>query len=33
MKPADLDTLCPDWRDREAFLSGPGDMLDAMVAH
>ena len=33
MTPADLDTLCPDWREREAFLSGPGDMLDAMVEH
>src|SRR3954451_918219 len=29
MGPGDLDDLCPDWRDREAFLSGPGDMLDA----
>ncbi|HEX3173350.1 MAG TPA: ferredoxin reductase [Solirubrobacterales bacterium] len=28
--PADLDDLCPDWRDRHAFLSGPGEMLDAM---
>jgi ferredoxin-NADP reductase len=31
--PADLDTLCPDWRERDAFLSGPGDMLDAMREH
>ena len=31
--PVDLDRLCPDWREREAFLSGPGDMLDAMKAH
>jgi ferredoxin-NADP reductase len=31
--PVDLDRLCPDWREREAFLSGPGDMLDAMMAH
>jgi stearoyl-CoA 9-desaturase NADPH oxidoreductase len=30
MKPADLDGLCPDWREREAFASGPGDMLDAL---
>ena len=29
MTPADLDELCPDWREREAFLSGPGEMLDA----
>jgi stearoyl-CoA 9-desaturase NADPH oxidoreductase len=28
--PADLDRLCPDWRERHAFLSGPGEMLDAM---
>ena len=28
--PQDLDRLCPDWREREAFLSGPADMLDAM---
>jgi ferredoxin-NADP reductase len=33
MGPADLDELCPDWREREAFLSGPGDMLDAMKDH
>jgi ferredoxin-NADP reductase len=31
--PGDLDRLCPDWRDREAFLSGPAGMLDAMTAH
>ncbi len=28
--PADLDRLCPDWRERHAFLSGPAAMLDAM---
>jgi ferredoxin-NADP reductase len=28
--PADLDLLCPDWRERHAFLSGPAAMLDAM---
>jgi stearoyl-CoA 9-desaturase NADPH oxidoreductase len=33
MSPADLDTLCPDWREREAFVSGPGEMLDAMSDH
>jgi ferredoxin-NADP reductase len=27
----DLDELCPDWRERHAFLSGPAAMLDAMV--
>jgi ferredoxin-NADP reductase len=31
--PADLDTLCPDWRERHAFLSGPAEMLDAMSDH
>jgi ferredoxin-NADP reductase len=30
MTPEHLDELCPDWREREAFLSGPGDMLDAL---
>jgi stearoyl-CoA 9-desaturase NADPH oxidoreductase len=33
MKPADLDELCPDWRERETFASGPGDMLDALSEH
>lgn len=33
MAPSDLDRLCPDWRDREAFVSGPGDMLDALTEH
>ncbi len=31
--PDDLDRLCRDWRDRETFLSGPADMLDAMTEH
>jgi ferredoxin-NADP reductase len=30
LKPEDLEEICPDWRDRETFLSGPSDMLDAM---
>jgi stearoyl-CoA 9-desaturase NADPH oxidoreductase len=30
MKPENLDELCPDWRERETFASGPGDMLDAL---
>jgi ferredoxin-NADP reductase len=30
---ADLDHLCPDWRQRHAFVSGPGEMLDALVQH
>jgi len=31
--PADLERLCPDWRGRETFLSGPPDMLAAMSEH
>ena len=30
MSPGDLDELCPDWREREAFCSGPGELLDAL---
>jgi len=26
--PADLDTLCPDWRQRAAYACGPADFLD-----
>jgi ferredoxin-NADP reductase len=33
LTPDDLDVLCPDWREREAFVSGPGPMLDAFSAH
>ena len=33
MTPQDLDTLCPDWRERETFLSGPAELIDALVAH
>ena len=33
MGPADLDELCPDWRERESFLSGPAELLDAMDEH
>jgi stearoyl-CoA 9-desaturase NADPH oxidoreductase len=33
MKPSDLDELCPDWRERETFLSGPGELIDALIAH
>jgi ferredoxin len=33
MSAQDLDDLCPDWREREAFVSGPGPMLDALTAH
>ncbi len=27
--PADLETLCPDWRDRAAYACGPAEFLDA----
>jgi ferredoxin-NADP reductase len=33
MSPADLDEVCPDWREREAFCSGPGELLDALIEH
>ena len=33
MGPPDLDRLCPDWQDRQAYVSGPGDMLDAFTEH
>src|SRR5262249_15568756 len=31
--PSDLDEVCPDWRERETFCSGPGEMLDALIEH
>jgi stearoyl-CoA 9-desaturase NADPH oxidoreductase len=31
--PRDLERLCPDWRERVAFMSGPGDMLDAFTEY
>ncbi len=33
LKPEHLDELCPDWSERETFLSGPSEMLDAMLEH
>jgi len=33
IEPRDLDRLCPDWREREAYLSGPSEMLDAFSEH
>jgi stearoyl-CoA 9-desaturase NADPH oxidoreductase len=33
MGPGDLDRLCPDWRERETYISGPNDMLDAFNDH
>jgi ferredoxin-NADP reductase len=29
--PPDLDELCSDWRERETFLSGPEEMIDAFT--
>lgn len=31
--PSHLDRLCPDWQERAAFASGPGEMLDALSDH
>jgi stearoyl-CoA 9-desaturase NADPH oxidoreductase len=33
MGPTDLDRLCPDWRERDVYISGPNDMLDAFTEH
>src|ERR1700758_4450932 len=33
MGPEDLDRLCPDWREREVYISGPNEMLDAFTEH
>lgn len=33
LEPDQLDELCGDWRDREAFCSGPGELLDALIEH
>ena len=30
---ADLDDLCPDWKDRETWACGPAPMLDAIEEH
>ena len=30
---ADLDQICPDWRERETWACGPGPMLDAISEH
>ncbi|WP_395693977.1 ferredoxin reductase [Nocardioides sp.] len=30
---ADLDTICPDWRERETYACGPAPMLDAITEH
>ncbi|HVD40719.1 MAG TPA: ferredoxin reductase [Solirubrobacterales bacterium] len=31
--PAHLDEICPDWRQRRTYASGPGEMLDDLVQH
>src|SRR3954454_17336020 len=31
--PAHLDEICPDWRERHTYASGPGEMLDDLVRH
>ncbi|WP_156757178.1 ferredoxin reductase [Actinokineospora pegani] len=31
--PASLDERCPDWRERQVFLSGPRKMIDAVTGH
>ncbi len=33
LAPTDLDRICPDWRERQAFASGPAEMLDALRDH
>ncbi len=31
--PLHLDELCPDWQERETFISGPAELLDALCEH
>jgi ferredoxin-NADP reductase len=33
VSPTDLDRLCPDWRERQTFASGPRELLDALTDH
>jgi stearoyl-CoA 9-desaturase NADPH oxidoreductase len=33
LKPSDLEEICPDWKERETYLSGPAEMLDDMDEH
>ncbi|HEX3239901.1 MAG TPA: ferredoxin reductase [Solirubrobacterales bacterium] len=33
LAPTHLDEICPDWRQRHAFASGPGEMLDDLTEH
>jgi ferredoxin-NADP reductase len=32
MSAADVDDLCPDWRERETFVCGPRELIDAVCA-
>ena len=32
-RPEHLEDLCPDWKEREAFISGPAELLDALDDH
>ena len=33
LSPPDLEQVCPDWRQRQAFASGPAEMLDDLSRH
>jgi ferredoxin-NADP reductase len=33
LTPADVAALCPDWRERDSYASGPGELLDALREH
>src|SRR3954452_7351303 len=33
LEPEDLDELCPDGRERETFMSGPAELLEAVETH
>jgi stearoyl-CoA 9-desaturase NADPH oxidoreductase len=33
LEPDELDALCPDWRQREAFLCGPAGMIERLGEH
>ena len=33
LAPTHLDEICPDWRERHAFASGPAEMLDDLTEH
>jgi stearoyl-CoA 9-desaturase NADPH oxidoreductase len=33
LAPAELDVLCPDWREREAFVCGPAGLLQVLGEH